>query len=241
MNPRDLVSLKRIINVPSRGIGKVALLKFLSEYLGTEVPRHARAPRKSHEALTAFDRLMQDLRGRIKEERASSFVRHLLKTIRYREYLNDASEKSEERWENIEELVSLAKNYDEPDPPAGLEKLLEDVALMSEEDISEGKQEGVTMMTIHAAKGLEFRAVFIVGLEEGMFPHARALTDIGGELEEERRLCYVALTRAKEKVFLSLAATRTRFGSTQANPPSRFLGEIPECLLEVDEEPTIHL
>ena len=124
------------------------------------------------------------------------------------------------------------------DPPAGLEKLLEDVALMSEQDAGDPAKEAVPMMTVHAAKGLEFPTVFIVGMEEGVFPHARSLFN-PGELEEERRLCYVALTRAKERIYISFALARTHFGAIQMNPPSRFLSEIPQHLLDVHEETEI--
>ncbi len=236
-NPKDMVSVRRIINVPARGIGKVALLKYLAAYLGGsgDAGQQAMAISKKQEVLEDFHRMMNALRDRAKKEPASSFIRHLIKAIRYQEYLDDSRDRSEERWENIQEFVSLAKKYDDLEPPLGIEKLLEDVALMSEQDQTEGQKEGVQMMTIHAAKGLEFPAVFIVGMEEGIFPHARSLFS-PGELEEERRLCYVAITRAKEKVFLSYAIARTHFGATQINPPSRFLGEIPEDLIEVSEE-----
>lgn len=256
VNSRDIISIRRIINVPARGIGKVALVKYLAHYLGDTgeeksttgaavkkpacLPALAVAGRQAgrQEAQNQFHQMMRCLRLRAQDEHPSSFIRHLLSTIRYREYLQDASENSEERWENIQEFVSLAKKYDSLEPTAGLEKLLEDVALMSEQDQTDTRSEGVRMMTIHAAKGLEFRTVFIAGMEEGIFPHARALFS-AGELEEERRLCYVALTRAKEKVFLSYANVRTHFGSTQINPPSRFLGEIPEHLLAVAEREEI--
>ncbi len=239
-NPKDMVSIRRIINVPARGIGKAALTRYLAyyvEHVGHEKPT-AGPHSKKQEALDQFHSMIKELRARAQAEHASSFIRHLIKTIRYREYLRDASERADERWENIQEFVSLAGKYDGMEPAAGLEKLLEDVALMSEQDQTNGEREGVRMMTIHAAKGLEFRTVFIVGMEEGIFPHARALFS-SGELEEERRLCYVALTRAKEKVFLSCANTRTHFGSIQINPPSRFLGEIPERLRTVEEQKAI--
>lgn len=228
LNPTDMVSARRIINVPARGIGKKSLLLYLAR-LGKE------RTRETNDATAKFDELMRELRERITTEKPTSFLKHLIKKIQYREYLDDSSNNAEERWQNVQELVSLAKKYDALASPLGFEKLLEDVALMSDADQVETKKDVVNIMTIHAAKGLEFPIVFIVGMEEGVFPHARSLFT-PAELEEERRLCYVGLTRAKEKVFLTFAMRRTVFGSTQANPPSRFIGEIPERLLQIDEE-----
>ena len=121
-------------------------------------------------------------------------------------------------------------------PPAdGINKLLEDIALMSDTETGDQNGDVLSVMTLHAAKGLEFKVVFIIGLEEGIFPHSKSLFK-PSDLEEERRLFYVGLTRAKEKVFLSFATRRLHFGSIQANPPSRFLSEIPENLIEVRED-----
>ena len=230
-NPRDLMSLKRIINVPPRGIGKSAFLKYLvwcRTSSGTE------ADQELPYALKTFDLLLEKLRTEFPKRKATDFLKYLIKTVNYKVYLDDLSPNAEERWENVEELVSLAKKYDALSPPAGAEKLLEDVALVSDTDEAEAGKNAVNLMTIHAAKGLEFPIVFMVGLEEGIFPHSRSLFN-PAELEEERRLCYVGLTRAKEKIFLSFAMRRTHFGSVQINPPSRFLSEIPEHLIEVRE------
>jgi len=163
------------------------------------------------------------------------FLKSLLTAIRYREYLDDSSDRAEERWENVQELVSLAKKYDDMAPPDGLAKLLEDVTLMSEDESQETSGNVISLMTMHAAKGLEFPVVFIIGLEEGVFPHSRSLFN-PHELEEERRLMFVGLTRAKEKIYLTFALSRVSFGMTQVNPPSRFLGEIPEHLIEVADQ-----
>ena len=226
INPADILSLKRIINIPPRGIGKVAFLKYLA--LRDNLNSSANSP-----ALKNFLLLTEKLKTELKKGAAANFIQRLLETIKYHEYLETGFPNAEERWENVEEFLSLAEKYAELEPPAGLEKLLEDTALMSETDeAADDKEKGVTLLTLHAAKGLEFRAVFIVGMEEGIFPHARSLFS-PTELEEERRLCYVGLTRAKERVFLSFALRRSRFGSTQANPPSRFLSEIPENLIKV--------
>ena len=147
------------------------------------------------------------------------------------------------RLANIKELVSLSCRFDELSPPSGIIKMLEEASLMSDQDSLDGKKKGVPLTTVHAAKGLEFNYVFIAGLEDGLFPH----TTIGGEdeklrLEEERRLFYVALTRARKKIYLSLAFFRTIFGEKQVNMPSRFLEDIPPDLLEkADGEKTIEL
>lgn len=231
LNEKDAMSLKRIINVPPRGIRKKSLEFYRDRTL--KLPGRAKT-----EALDAFDALLAGLRDSIHRETGSEFIKHLVSTLKYREYLEETQPQAEERWQNIEELVSVAKRYDELEPPAGLEKLLEDAALMSETEEEDAAQDVLNLMTLHAAKGLEFRIVFLVGMEEGIFPHNRALFS-PGELEEERRLCYVGLTRAKEKVFLSCALRRMHFGSIQANIPSRFLREIPEHLIEMRDENSV--
>lgn len=227
INPKDILSLKRIINVPARGIGKSALLAYLNNGSASVL--------KQPPALERFDRLIKDLEETAITRKTTDFLKQLLKRINYREYLDDSSQNADERWENAQELVSLAKKYDDITPPHGLEKMLEDVALASDTDNIETKKNVLNMMTLHAAKGLEFPIVFIAGMEEGIFPHSRSLFS-PPELEEERRLMFVGLTRAKEKIYLSFALRRTRFGSTEANMPSRFLSEIPEHLIEVSED-----
>ena len=232
-NPSDSVSLKRIINIPPRKIGKAVFLKYLASNK-EGVPANDRA-------LNDFNALLKKLKTESGGRKAADFIRYLLKSINYKEYLSDTFPNGEERWENIEELVGLAKKYDALPPPSGIEKMLEDTALMSETEDTDDHKPAVTLMTLHAAKGLEFPIVFMVGMEEGIFPHSRSLFN-PSELEEERRLCYVGLTRAKERVFLSFAMRRFHFGSTQTNSPSRFLSEIPEHLIEVKEsEPTIEV
>lgn len=232
LNPRDLVCLKRIINIPSRGIGKSALL----QYLAMRNPEaQTIADKVKNPALLEFEKIIQELGKEVRELPISHFFKTLLNKISYQEYLDDLDQKSEERWYNVEELVNLAKKFDEFAPPTGAEKLLEEVALASDTDNLKAKGNCLKLMTLHASKGLEFPIVFLVGLEEGVLPHSKALFN-SRDLEEERRLCYVGLTRAKEKVFLSLALRRLSFGSWQANPPSRFLTEIPENLMEVKED-----
>ena len=151
--------------------------------------------------------------------------------------LNANLEKSEEgieRIENIKELAVLASRYDKLDPEEGVEKLLEDTSLASDQDSDKEEKDGVRLMTVHASKGLEFSYVFITGLEEGLFPHDKDRDEnvSDEEAEEERRLFYVAVTRAKKKLFLSYAQTRTIFGSRGVNIPSEFILEIPDEFLE---------
>lgn len=234
LNPQDLLSLKRIINVPPRGIGKQALLKYLEKNISEKSAHQGR--KAGLEATENFETLVSQLKEKISQYQASAFIKYLLSAIKYQDYLEDSADNAEERWENVQELVNLSRRYDELPSPEGLQKLLEDVALMSEaEDDKKIEQDSVTLLTLHAAKGLEFPIVFIIGLEEGIFPHSRSLFS-PHELEEERRLMFVGLTRAKDKLFLSFAMRRVHFGSIQANPPSRFLSEIPEHLLVLEEE-----
>lgn len=228
MNGADFVSIKRVINTPPRGIGKKTLLAFLAKNTGL-------LRDSEREKIIQFETLSQNLRESMTRLFATMFLRNLLKQIHYREYILDEEQNGDERWENVQELINLAQKYDDLPPPQGLEKLLEDVALMSEQEQVETPSNAINLMTIHAAKGLEFPIVFLVGLEEGVFPHSRALFN-PNELEEERRLCYVGLTRAKQKVFLSLALRRMHYGATQVNPPSRFLSEIPDHLIEMRED-----
>ena len=235
VNPKDAVSIKRIINVPPRGIGKKNLHIFFASRNSVPLMPPPASLKKGEQALAQFNILVQTLTAQAQELSPTAFLKSLVSIIRFHEYLDDNGDRADERWENVQELVSIAKRYDDLPPPKGLEKLLEDVTLMSEdEQETETTNDVISLMTLHAAKGLEFPIVFIVGLEEGVFPHSRSQFN-PQELEEERRLCYVGLTRAKEKVFLTFALSRTSFGTTQVNPPSRFLAEIPQELLDVSD------
>ncbi|MFA6383588.1 MAG: 3'-5' exonuclease, partial [Parcubacteria group bacterium] len=149
----------------------------------------------------------------------------------YEKYLLDGTEEGEMRLENVKELLTVAKKYDEYLGEEGLNLFLEEVALISDTDNIDQSKEAVHMMTLHSAKGLEFKVVFIAGLEEGILPHSRSLMN-QHEMEEERRLMYVGITRAKEKVYLLFTGERNIFGSTQVNAPSRFLDDIPKELIE---------
>lgn len=220
-NPNDSLSLKRIINIPARGIGKILFLKYLAK---------SALNQSEQEKISQFENIIKELKEKIEIFSASEFIKFLVKKISYESYLKDFSDEAENRWENVKELFSLAKKYDGLESKEGLGKMLEDISLVSDQDEIKDEKNVLHLMTIHAAKGLEFPFVFIAGMEEGIFPHSRSLMN-PRELEEERRLCYVALTRAKKKLFLTLASRRLLFGSIQANPPSRFLGELPEEII----------
>ncbi|MBI4032210.1 UvrD-helicase domain-containing protein [Candidatus Berkelbacteria bacterium] len=223
-NPDDLLALKRIVNVPARGIGPKTFLAYLAANAAGLAP-------KDRKTIERFEKTMALLRDGMTEKTLAEFLRFLLDTIGYREYLAEISRDGEARVENVEELVSLARRYDAMALGEAVTKLLEEMALASDQDELEAEDDTVKLMTLHSAKGLEFAAVFIAGLEEGLLPHAKSIAGGRAELEEERRLCYVGMTRAKERLWLTWAITRTLFGERQVNMPSRFLRELPEELL----------
>ncbi len=224
--------VRRIINVPPRGIGAVTVEKFFS--LGME----ALSP-VMRSKIDDFFVILQEIRIASKEKKVSELVRFAFARSGLEQFYKKEDE--EERLENVRELVTLAtKKYDPlPTQEEGVELLLADAALASDQDELEQKGAGVTLMTVHAAKGLEFPYVFITGMEDGLFPHQR-LSDEGVDEEEERRLFYVALTRAMKKVFLSYANIRTIYGSRQARLPSEFVTDLDERFLEVAEELASH-
>jgi DNA helicase-2/ATP-dependent DNA helicase PcrA len=170
------------------------------------------------------------MRARIGVLALPELLDEVLEASGYRAMLADGSEDGEERWANLLELRSVTTRYDDLEPEDALDRLLEETALVADQDSYEGDADAVTLITLHAAKGLEFPAVFIGGLEEGLFPHSRALDD-ERQLEEERRLAYVGITRAKRRLFLSHAWRRATWGMGQAAVPSRFLLEIPAELM----------
>ncbi len=228
----DQVSLERIINIPPRGIGKTTAEKILKQGI-TNISQ-------TNSNVKKFIEILGKARKIAKEKPLSELLSFFLKEINYKKYLEKAYEEknyienipeSEIRWQNVQELFTVIKFYDELKPLEGLEKFLEDTALFSEGDEVETQKDVLNLMTLHAAKGLEFPIVFITGCEEGIFPHARSLLD-PMQLEEERRLCYVGITRAKKRLYLTFVLKRTLFGLTQANPPSRFLSDIPSHLIK---------
>ncbi len=226
-NPKDVVALKRIVNVPARGIGPKTFLAYMSqgsEGLGT----------RERDRLEQFERIITKLREGMRDRTIAEFIQFLIATIGYGRYLEDFSRGADSRIENIGELVSLSRKYDALPISEATIKLTEDVALAGDQDELKSNGDAVKLMTLHAAKGLEFRAVFLTGLEEGILPHARSIQSGKAELEEERRLAYVGMTRAKDHLYLSWAITRTLFGERQVNMPSRFLRELPQEILGKD-------
>lgn len=227
--PEDLVSFSRIINVPTRGIGSKSVSDIIdyksSNTLSLEetlnMAKKVPITKKASEAFVQFADTILYFRKISEELTVASLLDKLLKKIGYFNYLDDGTLQSESRSENVKELLSVAKSYSE----VGLASFLEEVALVSELDNLSDKNNAVTLMTLHSAKGLEFPVVFMPGLEESLFPHGRSMFD-QQEMEEERRLCYVGMTRAKEELYMLYADSRILYGSIQHNPPSRFLSEI---------------
>ena len=187
---------------------------------------------KKIKALEQFQELMNELRQTSKILPLSLLLKQIIEKIGLQNYLRDSSHEGEARWENIRELFSVTKKYDSLPPQEALNKFLEEVALISNHDEVETKKDLTNLMTLHCAKGLEFPVVFIIGCEEGLFPHSRAMLD-NWQMEEERRLAYVGITRAKQYLFLTWAQQRNLYGSIQVNPPSRFLNDIPKHLIEL--------
>jgi len=224
----SLSDLKRIVNTPARGIGKVALLKILEGKADT-------LPRTAKEEYNKFRILLQKIKVKIETERASDVVRFILKESGMEDMFSGKGGEEEERLENIRELVSIAARYDNTPGFAGMEQFLTNASLQSDQDeLADQRKTGVKLMTVHAAKGLEFDYVFISGLEDGLFPHRREPTGKAKneDDEEERRLFYVAITRARKKLFLSYAQTRMLFGTKQINMPSEFILDIPQDSIE---------
>ncbi len=230
-NPSSTNDLTRIINTPARGIGKVTLLKVVEG-------KREELPLKTREKVDAFYRLIDEIRAYAQAHPVHETLAFIMRQSGIEEDFKHDGEEGLERLENVRELVSLGTKYAEYDPETAIEHLLEDSALGSDQDELKEKEEfdAVRLMTIHSSKGLEFPYVFITGLEEGLFPHER-LGDEKTDTEEERRLFYVALTRAKKKVFLSYAHMRTIFGQQRVNAPSSFLHDIRNELLE-NKNPT---
>jgi DNA helicase-2/ATP-dependent DNA helicase PcrA len=255
-NPQDNVSLLRIINVPGRGIGQktistlqswakahdVSLFEALEQISQNAVANEAKQALSPHiiQALAGFHVLMASLTAHSREVGLSRLLDEILEYTRYREYIL-AKEGGEEKWENIAELRNVASEYDELAPTEALTSFLEKVSLVSDIDELDERADAVTLITLHQAKGLEFPAVFIVGLEEGILPHRRSFDD-PEEMEEERRLCYVGITRAKKRLYLLRSYRRNLFGGSTANPPSRFLHDISPHLISPkglwEESPT---
>ncbi len=237
-NAQDNVSLARIINIPVRGIGHRTLSQLQSwakahnsslfdaiAQLSNEKILHQRIT----QTLAGFHTIMMELITQSRELSLSALLDKVLEHTRYKEHILNR-EDGDDRWENIVELRSVASEYDGHNPEEALATFLEKVSLISDIDELNERAEAVTLITLHQAKGLEFPVVFIVGLEEGILPHRKSFDD-PEDMEEERRLCYVGITRAQERLYLLRSYRRSLFGGSTANPPSRFLQDISSHLI----------
>ena len=242
-NSNDNLSLKRIINEPKRGIGKTSLDKVeqLAEANGIsmyEIIKDAEQYGLNRVYLNSreFINCIEELKAKKDELTISELIKLTLKKSGYTKALeNENTVEAENRIENLDEFLTVAIEFEEEEAENSLSTFLEGITLSSDIDDLEEGEEYVTLMTLHSAKGLEFPVVFLVGMEEGIFPGYKSISE-PKELEEERRLCYVGITRAKENLFLTCSKQRTIFGSTSYNPVSRFLNEIPQELLEGYDE-----
>ncbi len=230
VNRDSLADMKRTINKPTRGIGDSSVAKLFAGMRDSLSPR-AKA------SLTNYEHILDLIKVASETEYPSALVRKVLDLSGLREEYESEGEQGIERIENVGELATLASIYDTLPLGDGVMKFLEDAALRSDSDALRDSPEGVRLLTVHASKGLEFRVVFIVGLEEGLFPHERASRSAKIEdSEEERRLFYVALTRAKERVYLTHAQSRMIFGSRNISMPSQFLFDIPHELIQLHSD-----
>lgn len=272
-NPLDSISLARIINVPSRGIGQRTIvelsrwatslgqpvygaLRELAQEQGTEneerdvrneergtrnkdmeeghstlAPRPLPLTSRARLVLLGFATMLEEMISRSHELGLVELIDYVLDRTGYGRWVQDGTTEGDERWENIRELRTVAREFQDLDPREALAALLERVALVSDVDALDETIDASTLITLHAAKGLEFGTVFILGMEEGILPHIRSF-DNPEQMEEERRLCYVGITRAKDRLYLVRAQRRTLFGNSSPNPPSRFLRDIPPHLTE---------
>lgn len=242
-NPHDSISLMRIINTPTRKIGnatinavnmfatehKISFFKALNN--AHQIP--GLSPTKAAD-LAKFVDIIKRLTFKASTEKASGVIKYVVEESGYKKMLiEEGNAEAESRLENISELVSVASKYDSLEPGVSLSVFLEEIALISDLDNLPDSQNSVTMMTLHAAKGLEYPHVFLIGLEEGIFPHSRSLLD-PEQLEEERRLMYVGITRAEKSLSITFAKQRLLFGEMQANQPSQFLNEIPKDIMQTN-------
>ena len=242
-NSNDNLSLKRIINEPKRGIGKTSLDKIEQIAISNETSMYEVIKKADEYGLNRvylnsreFVNCIEELKAKKDEIIISELIKLTLKKSGYTKALElENTVEAENRIENLDEFLTVAIEFEEEEAENGLREFLEGITLSSDIDDLEEDEEYVTLMTLHSAKGLEFPVVFLVGMEEGIFPGYKSISE-PKELEEERRLCYVGITRAKENLFLTCSKQRTIFGSTSYNPISRFLNEIPEELLDGYEE-----
>ena len=245
-NPRDAVSFARVVNVPRRKIGdrSVAELERLARRKRLSPMEAARRLDEAEglgaaamQAITAFAGLMERLRQEALQVPLPVLLDTVLTATGYRDMLRDGTPEGEERWGNVVELAGLAAEYEDVPAPDGLQQFLENVALVSDVDSVDDKDQGVLLITLHQVKGLEFDVVFVAGMEEGLLPHVRSLEDGDTGIAEERRLTYVGMTRARRHLYLLHAFRRHLYGTPQLAEASRFLREIPANLLELASRP----
>lgn len=240
-NPADEVSLKRIINVPARGIGNTTVDKISLQAARQggsffdaleDATRDGLLAAGARTKVASFVALLNGFRKTAAAGTLAELARSVMQESGYLDRLKQSRDEDDaERLENLEQLLAAIEEFSEKNPEAGLSEFLEQVSLVSDLEQGEAGKPSITLMTLHAAKGLEFKAVFMLGMEERLFPHARSLDDLDG-MEEERRLCYVGMTRARERLYLLNAKRRYLFGQEQCNLPSRFLKDIPPELLD---------
>jgi len=238
--PQDQVSFERIVNVPTRGIGSKSLQNFLDWQQNSQLPLGtalaqvnscATITPKARQGLAELSDILSSLREVMGEATVPALIDSLIRRLDYLHFLDDGTPQGESRQENVKELISVAQEFRD----VGLDGFLEEIALVSDLDGVQFDNDTVTLMTLHSAKGLEFPVVFMTGMEETLFPHSRALYD-QSEMEEERRLCYVGMTRAQRELYLIYASSRMLYGGMQHNPPSRFLSEIDQGFMNESQE-----
>jgi DNA helicase-2/ATP-dependent DNA helicase PcrA len=235
------MSFSRIANVPTRGVGATSLERFLNwqpdsgfDIIEAMVALETQpiVTGKARTSLSLLGKKLASLRTEIETAQPADIIEKVIQAVNYRDYILDGTPQAEDREENIGSLLSDAQNF------ATLPDFLEEVALMSSVDSQSGGNK-VTLMTLHAAKGLEFPVVFMVGMEEGILPHSRVFESGQDDLEEERRLCYVGMTRARQELHLSYAYSRLQFGNRNYNPVSRFIGDMGNQVAIVNAEPQL--
>ncbi len=234
LNPEDWESIKRIINIPPRGIGKTTLMKLAAGQFED-------LPAKMKQKISQFKKVVTEIGEMAIQNKPSELIKFIIDKTGLEENLKKDGEDGLERLENIKELVNVATKYDQLPPKEAIEAMMSEIALATDQDELNQPKIGIKLMTVHAAKGLEFDYVFIAGLEQDLFPHS-GLSDpstslkTGDKNEEERRLFYVAVTRARHKLYLSYAQTRQVFGQRRVNMPSEFIFDIDENLLETESD-----
>lgn len=239
--PEDRISFTRAVNIPTRGVGDKSLETFFEWQRSggmsllqalTEVETAPGLTPRAKKGLSELGDLLASMREVMQDASPSGVIDSLVRRLDYYNYLSDGTPQAESRIENVKELASVANEYADQ----GMDVFLEEVALVSDIDQADLAGNAVTLMSLHASKGLEFPVVFMIGMEETVFPHSRALYD-QFEMEEERRLCYVGMTRAREELYMIYASSRMLYGGVQHNPPSRFLSEIDATFAPAGVDP----